>query len=247
MLKHSFDRGGKVAAVVVTVLVVGVAAGVQETQAASVYQFERLEANAPVDSSDNYLLTMWDFTDPDGSDWVSFRVDNLDVIFEITQASITQVLFQDLGNLFWDGSTPESLTGVFNADESHPDVKFDDPSVGGTLPGGSVISFDTSYSSGAQEPQPNTNAINLGEWAQFDLKLFGDSTFEDVQSQILNEFMVGLHVRNIEVQGYDGPEDNWSDSFAIVPLPAAAWPGLALLALMGIVTIVRRRRMQIPA
>ncbi len=243
MLKHSFDRGGKVAAVAVTVLAVGVAAGVPETQAASVYQFERLEANAPVDSSDNYLLTMWGFTDPDdGSDWVSFRVDHIWNVTEITQASITSVFFQDLGNLFWDGSTAGSLTGVFNADESHPDVQFTDPAVTlSSLPGGAVISFDTSYSSGAQQPQPNENAINLDEWAQFDLKLFGDSTFEDVQSQILDEFMVGLHVRNIEVEGYDGPDDNWSDSFAIVPLPAAGWAGAMLLGALGGAAGVRRR------
>ena len=98
----------------------------EHASAASVYSFERVEANAPVDSSANYQLTIDSFTD-NGDEWVSFRFDHFDNVDEIDTGSIAKIFFQDSGNLFWDGENKKTLEAFFNEDASHEDVSFGNP------------------------------------------------------------------------------------------------------------------------
>ena len=202
--------------------------------------FDRLEANAPVDSAANYQLTMSSFTET-GDDWVRFRFDHFDNTPELTNAHLRRVFWEDRGGLFWDGDNAATLNARFNAGLSHPAVSYVDPFVTpAALPGQGQIGFSTSFLADAQTPMPNVNAINANEWGVFDLQLFGSSTFADVQSQLLDDFRVGLHVISIEVDGF--PSQDWSDSFIVAPLPPAAGAGLALLTMLGVGAGVRRRR-----
>ena len=194
--------------------------------------FDRLEADAPVDTAANYAMTMSSFTD-NGDDWVRFRFDHQDNTPGITNAHLRRIFLQDRGALFWDGSDAMTLNGRFNADLSHPSVDFVDPFVTPqALPGQGQIGFSTSYMADSATPMPNQKAINLDEWGVFDLQLSSGRSFADVQSQLFDEFRVGLHVISIEVEGF--PDEDWSDSFIIAPLPPAAGAGLALLTTLGV-------------
>ena len=202
--------------------------------------FERLEANAPVDTFANYQLTISSFID-NSDEWVRFRFDHFDATPGIENAHLRRVFWEDRGGLFWDGSDPATLNALFNAGLSHPDVSYQNPFVSpAALPGQGQVGWSTSFLADALTPQPNVNAINSNEWGVFDVQLFGGSSFADVQDQLFDQFRVGIHVISIEVDGF--PSEDWSDSFLIVPLPPAAGAGLALLVAAGIGAGVSKRR-----
>ncbi|MFA9477852.1 hypothetical protein ACERK3_06030 [Phycisphaerales bacterium AB-hyl4] len=210
-----------------------------ETDAATelLLSFSRItdNADAAINAENNFLLSV-----SDQGDRVRFRLDNNDVTAGLTNAVVTRIFIQDLQNIF----LPE--IGDFNA-ASHYDaasgVNFGNPDTGGNLsnlPGGNSVGFDVSFGMAADNPGPS-NGINFWEWAYFDLKLADGKTFADVQANFLGDLSLGIHVTSIQ----DG-ESDWSDAFVttnIVPLPAAAWGGLALFGMLGVGQRLRRRRM----
>lgn len=199
------------------------------------YDFTRITDNAPDNIAGQFSVQVTDNYTPEGQ--VAFIFYN-DVG---AASSITEIYFDD-GTLFGIGAVWNSDLGVaFDLlNELNP----------GNLPGGSALNppFQTDVGFGVDIGSGNTDegVDQSGEYVAviFDLQeeAPGDYyDFEDVIAAINLGFAspapeesirIGLHVRGI------GPDGEFSDSFVLVPTPAAILLGLLG---MGIVSLKLRK------
>lgn len=113
----------------------------------------------------------------------------------------------------------------------------------GNLPGGNAIGFNATRAFSADAVgNPSVGLDTAADRLSMTFQLKSGFTFNNVVNALNNgDLRLGLHVRAINPP--QSPCD-WSDSFvstvAVVPLPPAAWAGLATLG--GIVSVRRLRR-----
>lgn len=111
----------------------------------------------------------------------------------------------------------------------------------GNLPGGANLStaFNavTLFSADAQG-NPSVGIDAASDWLDMTFTLLSGRTFANVVSALNNgDLRIGLHVRAI---GNDKKSDSFVSTPPVVPLPPAAWAGLATLA--GVAAWRRVRR-----
>lgn len=115
------------------------------------------------------------------------------------------------------------------------------------VPSAGNIFFDADFGAANTSGQGGLarTVDQLGEWVRFDFNLFGSNTYSNVISAInlavQNPFVdtpgglrVALHIQSIGA-------NNFSESFVVVPLPPAAWAGMASLVGVFGVGYIRRR------
>ena len=175
------------------------------------------------------------------------------------QSSITDIYFDDYDSnpvLLFSKTNPQSpkvgeSAGVNFTVDSESKV------APGSLPGGNLADPDfvvTSGMSADADAPVYANGVNngLGEWVTLTFNLRGTYQFNDVidylglsDGQTTARLRIGIHV-----QGFVG---GGSESFIssplppppvieTVPLPAAAWAGIALFGAIGARSAVKRRR-----
>ena len=193
-------------------LAVVLVATVASVASAVTVGFERIEpGNAPENVASQFSAEVTDA----GAGLVSFKFSNAGPIASY------------IADIYWDfdGSL---LTGF---DTIAPD--WNEPATPGNLPGGNMVGFSADLSVDA-DPPPARNGIHPGEMATFILTTGG--TFDAIVAALTDgSLRLGLHVQGIGSKGE-------SDGFVSVPvpLPTAAWMGIALLGGLGVAKKTRR-------
>jgi len=135
-----------------------------------------------------------------------------------TQPTVTKIFFEDRAGVLGNDVSIVGSTGEVS-------ITRDD---GAKLPGGKSISFkvDTAF---VATPPPTTNGLDPGESVVF---FFSGSVYDALVASIVSgNFRIALHVQQIGLNGED------SASFVSVPEPSSA-----LLGLVGVMLLLRRRR-----
>ena len=134
--------------------------------------------------------------------------------------TITTLFFEDAGGLL--------IAPSFNAAGSIGIINYT-LQAGGNLPGGNNIGFDTLFAFKSARP-PVVNGVDPNETASF---LFEGSSYVDVMAALNSgDIRIGAHVQQIGECAED------SASF-VTQVPE---PGTTLLALLGTLLVLRRRR-----
>jgi hypothetical protein len=132
--------------------------------------------------------------------------------------TVTRIYFEDRTGAL--GDSVEILTSTGSVSFVRDD--------GANLPGGNRISFEVDTAFTATAP-PSKNGLDPGESVTF---LFGAGSYNSLVAAIFSgNFRIGLHVQEIGLRG--------EDSAAFVSIPE---PGSALLGLVGMLLLMRRRR-----
>lgn len=225
--------------VVVTVAVlaaaVGLATGASPSRAGSVpYSFIQLDPGPNVGGS--FLMTASEGYLPLGLDdtWVHFNFKH-----QGTGGAIKSIYFDDEVHHLFDTSVAPILDGTGN-------VAFSTSGAPPNLPGWDEIDpvFQSTWSFHADSPGTSTTSSTTvlpGEELDIVMKLLGGKTFTNVENALPNELRVGLFVQDAF---QDEDMAFVSAKFLLVPLPAAAWSGLAMLAGLGVVAACRHRKHQ---
>lgn len=193
------------------------------------YTFECITDNSATDCDLAEAQLALEVDCDDTLDVVTFKILNNDPPGE--QMTIEQFFIQDLDDLLdLDSAALTEPVGVDFTIDASP----------GNLPGGNTISFVTEKSGSAEPPAPQ-NGINPGEWLEVTFDLASSSvTCDDLfQSIADDDLMMGIHVINFESGGSESLVNDGNGN--PIPLPMAAWSGLALF---GGLTIGRLRRRQ---
>ena len=121
-------------------------------------------------------------------------------------------------------------------------VSFGSIALGGNMPQGNKISFDTDMNSSADNGSGNSKAVQTGESLGI---LFGGKYTDVVSNFRNNTIAAGLHLQGIGTQGY-------SDAFSTLPPPPTVKPkpvplpplALGMLAVAGFGGLRLSRRTQ---
>jgi hypothetical protein len=213
------------------------------------YGFERLTANSTVNTAPYYQMDVSEV--PGDSTRVDFTFRNL-ADNPATSSSIKAVYFDD-GALL---SIAQIIPG--------PGVSFA-TSGGSNLPNGNTMTppFETTAGFYATTSGGDANGVKPGEYLTIRFNLVSGKLFEDVIGFLAagltltppapypDSLRVGIHVGSLPEKS-DGTGVQQSDSFfntsafpsepTVIPLPAAAWAGLALFGLMLAGRMSRRLR-----
>lgn len=218
------------------------------------FPFGRFTSSAPVDYSDQFLLTVTD--EGVGSGQVKFTISSSPgSVGEITQI------------YFYDGALRSGVSPLIQ--NSPPDVEFLSPASSPDVPGGGNVGLKTSasppnpppgawfsisrFTPGPDRPNPGVNAgesvsvvftlpngntiqgvvDDMNRWIDLSLADKKTINWNITQSDYL---AVALHVQELP----DGMGGTTSDSFATVPLPASAL--LLGSGLLGLGLLGRQRR-----
>jgi hypothetical protein len=156
-------------------------------------------------------------------------------------------------SVFWDDRAG-LLTGtptISDSDNAGTAVSYElvdvvPPNPEADVPSANTIGFDADY--GARSTSGDggiARAVDqLGEWVRFDFTLAAMKTWQDVLAAIQlgaadpfesnpNTLRIATHIQSLP--------DGASNSYVIVPLPPAAWAGVAALAGIGGFGYIRRR------
>ena len=174
----------------------------------------------------------------DNGSTVSFKFQNEGADGYVS--SITDLYIDDKTPLF---AVPPDLS------DSGASVAFTLGSAPPNLPGGSGINFFATSSADANSPAVSENGVNWtengDEWVTLEFDLLSGKTFQNVTDAIkTGNLRMGIHVQAFVDKG-SGTYVNgeWLDTVVQpIPLPAAAWAGLALFGAIGARGAVRRRR-----
>lgn len=198
-----------------------------------------------------YTLNFWGITDDDDPETTNrlvniqdgmaqLRVDvsaaSLDsnvAVFKFYHVDTTQMA---VSRIYFDADMPMDITAL----NGSPGVSFSEGGSPPDLPGGNSISPQFEVSLGllatADKPPP-WQGVSPGEWLNVTMDL-KNGTFRELLSDLGDGGLrVGMHVI--------GFADGGSESFVsnpVVPLPPAAWGGLALMGAIGVARYRARRR-----
>lgn len=206
--------------------------------AANVYGFKNITTNgsANAQNGSSYSMTVTDEGSSGGFNFVSFLFKNAVAGNPNPGSSIT-------GIWFYDGA----LLGAVMTIQNGPGVDMDPGNGNQNLPGGADYglpngSWDFRSLSGG-----STDGVNAGEWVKITFQLKIGKDFNDVISSLTSgltmpfnsgtDLVVGIHVQSL-----DGGQSNSFVNTALIPLPPAAWMGLA--GLFG-VAVFRRRLVKV--
>ena len=178
----------------------------------------------------------------------------------VSAVGTTQVNFR----FFWEGTTAMSITQIYFDDENGgPGVLGTIASLTGfggvdysagfgplgpdDLPSGENVDFEASLRAAANAPvsPSGINRAYPDEYLDIVINLFGTNTLTDVITALNQGFVgpdnhglrVGMHVQAIGAGGSESFVNN------IVPLPPAAWAGLATLGGIAGLRSLRRHRL----
>jgi hypothetical protein len=203
--------------------------GIASWASADTYSFFNITGNNAVNAASGAAQLSVDVTDA-GSGQVNFTFHNAGP----AEMSITDVYFDD-GTLLGIASVTNG-SGVDFAQGASP----------GDLPGGNNANpaFETTAGFSADsEPPAQPNGVNPGEELSIKFNLIGGQSFADtINALTLAGANGGLRI-GLHVQGFaNGGSESFINNPTPVPLPAAAWMGMALMGSGGAVTFIRRRR-----
>ena len=185
------------------------------------------------DPSGNFLMTASEGYTPLGlgDDWVHFNFKH-----QGSEGAIRSIYFDEGGLDLFDTSVSPYFDGTGN-------VAFSTNGAPANLPGWEDIDpdFHATWSFHADKygTGPVSTTVKPGEELDIVLKLMDGKTFQNVKSALPNKLHIGLFVQDAfqdEDMGFV------SAKFLVAPLPAAAWPGIALLGALGLAAAYRRRR-----
>lgn len=176
--------------------------------------------------------------DPIGTTGVNFKFVNAGPI----ASKVAEIYFAD-GSLF---AAPAS--GTIYQD---PGVKFRAPTANPPSLPGAPGGWSQIFAADADITPPNGgpgDEIDVGEYLNVPLSLLPGVDYQDVLDAIgiyatnpnppQPSLRIGLHVRSI---GLVGGSDSYINT-TIIPLPAAAWMGMALMGSVGGLSYFRKRR-----
>ncbi|MEX0887302.1 MAG: hypothetical protein WD009_12780 [Phycisphaeraceae bacterium] len=230
------DLSAKVVAALGVCVLVG-ALGTGQAHADSVsWGFEQLEPTPP-DFSANFAMTATYDPGTYGADWVHFLIEHTGDFS--SDGRIVGVYFDDEALGLFDFGTTPGLSGTGSVafqGSSSPPLPED-------LPGQEDFTPPFTTTFGFTATSPN-NGITVNNSLAILLKLTAGQDWDDVKNALPIALRVGLFVQDAD--GNDSfkyaTTENPPDSSEVIPLPAAAWSGLAMLGTLGVVAAYRRRQ-----
>ncbi len=215
-----------------------VASGALSASAASVYGFKNIttNGNANAQNGSSYSMTVTDEGSSGGFNFVSFLFENAVAGNPNPDSSIT-------GIWFYDGALLDATMSV----TSSAGVSITGPAGGGPLPGGSAYGLPNTEWDFKASSSGSPGGVNPGEWVKVTFQLKIGKDFNDVISSLTSgltmpftpgvDLVVGIHVQSLN----DGQSNSFVNT-ALIPLPPAAWMGLAGLLGVG---VFRRRLVKV--
>jgi hypothetical protein len=221
----------KAAAVLLTWMLAS-AASVSQANTVGFTFYTGSGATAPIAGNQYTVLVT------DNGSTVSFKFQNQGAAGYVS--SITDLYIDDNTPLF---AVPPDLS------DSGASVAFTLDATPPNLPGGPGINFFATSSADSNSGGLSANGVDWtvsgDEWVTLEFDLLPGKTFQNVTDAIkTGNLRMGIHVQAFVDQG-SGTYVNgaWLDTVVTpVPLPAAAWAGLALFGVIGARSAVDRRR-----
>jgi hypothetical protein len=148
---------------------------------------------------------------------------------------------------FWNTSFTGSITDIYFDDGSllgisaisnGPGVSFSPGASPGNLPGGNAVNFNTSAGFSADSDSPvSANGVQWASPTNKYVQILFDLQAGQTVNDVIAAIQLGLMNPGVDVAGglriglhVQASSDGQSQSFVIVPLPPAAWAGVASLA-----------------